>query len=374
MARRAWFLAATVLLAGTLLLVVGCGETLPSTPVEQGAAFVRAGRYDDAIASYTEAIRLSPRDEEAYLYRGRAHHCRNQANDLELAIADFTQAIDIKPKDPEPYYSRSMAYRDHGDAEKSQDDDVTARRLDPRISETYAQLPDVLPPTPPPATNAGGSGDTTSVDTILGGAGSGSKDGDGLSGKSTPSATDDDLLSRRRNVRDLPAANPSGAERNRRARRESADSLDPLDPLGSNSSKSRSTPRSSAGETWDADRRLRADDSDDGVPRQPSPVPRRRPADRRYDDYRSPLEQRYASPPATSPWQPRTSFSGSLDGGNPYQPAPQSPFPQRTPRPTGYVDEPVQGPFRSQSGGTSSNPYSIPTNHPTTAVHGDLNP
>ncbi len=127
MARRKFFLTVTVFLTGTLLLVAGCGEPFPSTPAEQGAAYVRAGRYDDAIASYTEAIRLSPRDAEAYLYRGRAHHCRNQANDIELAIADFTQAIDITPKDPEPYYSRSLAYRDHGDAEKAQEDDVTAR-------------------------------------------------------------------------------------------------------------------------------------------------------------------------------------------------------------------------------------------------------
>jgi tetratricopeptide repeat protein len=357
MARQVLFLATT------LLLAAGCGESFPSTPAEQGAAYMRAGRYDDAIASYTESIRLNPRDAEAYLYRGRAHHCRNQAGDVDQAIADFAQAIAISPKDPEAYYSRSLAYRDHGDDEKSQDDESTARRLDPRVSETYAQLPDVLPDPTADLTN----------ERRLDDPGTTNKAAESLFGTGAPPATDDDFLPQRRRDLDLPAADRDNADQNPRDRR---DRLDPLDPRGSRdsiSSKSRSTPRQAADDASGAVRRRIADESDEPLTRQSSSIPRRRAVDPRLDDHRSPTEQRYASPPPTSPWLPRGSFSGSLDGGNPYQTAPSSPFPQRAPRPTGFVEEP-QGPYRSQPRGYNSNPYSIPTNRPPGAYHSDLNP
>ena len=110
-------------------LAAGCGESLPSTPIERGAALVHYGRYGEAINAYTEAIQLKPQDAQAYLLRGRAYHARNEPGDLDAAVADFTTGIGLAPKDSELLYNRSMAYRDLGDEEKSHEDAEAARRL-----------------------------------------------------------------------------------------------------------------------------------------------------------------------------------------------------------------------------------------------------
>ncbi len=61
----------------------------------------------------------------------------------------------------------------------------------------------------------------------------------------------------------------------------------------------------------------------------------------------------------------------------------QSPFPQLPPRPTGFVEEQIQSPFRPQPRQTFNNPYAIPTInnrspiptvHPPGAYHEDYNP
>lgn len=340
MARWAFFLAVT------LLVVTGCGQSVPSTPTEQGAAYVRAGRYDDAIASYTEAIRQSPHDAESYLVRGRAHHCRNRAGDLDQAIADFTQAIQIAPQDPEAYYSRSLAYRDQGDAEKSQEDESTARRLDPRVSETYAQLPDVGPKAVTPDSHpVDSSAPNSEVDTLYG-------------TKTTQPAKDDDFLSHNRPELEV---DPLAAEKKQRKDLEDRDALEVRRAREAVARKKRPVAGGAGQRDEDSLARPSGSAASKAAPRRS-----------RDDSLYSPSEPRYASPP-TSPWAPRGAISGNVERGNPYQ-TPSSPFPQRAPRPTGFVEDPGTGPFRSPPRGVSSNPYSIPTNRLPGALHDDLNP
>src|SRR5262249_42536642 len=103
-------------LAAALVLAAGCGQSPVGSPAEQALRELQAGHYDQAITICNELLQQDPRDAAALHYRGRAHHYRNEADDLDLAIADFTEAIKLSPKDPEVYYSRSIAYRDRGDA------------------------------------------------------------------------------------------------------------------------------------------------------------------------------------------------------------------------------------------------------------------
>lgn len=135
MAQRAWFLAAVMALAA------GCGPTAPSTPLERGELLMKQTQYGEAIVALTEAINQDPRDAAAYLARGRAYQCRDDAGDVDAAIADFTSAIGFLPKDPEAYYSRAIAYRRLGNEEKALSDDAMARKLDSRIAEEYEHLP-----------------------------------------------------------------------------------------------------------------------------------------------------------------------------------------------------------------------------------------
>jgi Flp pilus assembly protein TadD len=61
---------------------------------ERGAAHLNKGDIDQAIADYTEAIRLDPYDAEAYNGRGFAYGSKGE---YDRAIADYTEAIRLNP-------------------------------------------------------------------------------------------------------------------------------------------------------------------------------------------------------------------------------------------------------------------------------------
>jgi len=140
MARRA------ILFATLLLLVSGCGDSTPATLTEQGLKELRAGKYDEAIATCGKAIRQNPQDAEAYLYRGRAYQFRNAMGDPPRAIADFSEAIRFAPDSSDAYYSRAIIYRDLGQTELADADDKNARAADSLLQEVYRKLPE--PPLP----------------------------------------------------------------------------------------------------------------------------------------------------------------------------------------------------------------------------------
>jgi Flp pilus assembly protein TadD len=53
------------------------------------------GDLDAAIADYTEAIRLDPRDSTAYRHRGLAYEAKG---DGEHASADYNMVIQLRTK------------------------------------------------------------------------------------------------------------------------------------------------------------------------------------------------------------------------------------------------------------------------------------
>ena len=63
----------------------------------RGDAYWAKGDQDQAIADYSEAVRLSPRNVSYYRDRGRAYLYRGS---LQSAQADFKQASDLDAKDP----------------------------------------------------------------------------------------------------------------------------------------------------------------------------------------------------------------------------------------------------------------------------------
>ena len=70
------------------------------------------GRLDTAIADFTEAIRLDPKNAETYSNRGWAY---NRKGDHDTAIADCTEAIRLDPKMADAYGDRGWAYNEKGD-------------------------------------------------------------------------------------------------------------------------------------------------------------------------------------------------------------------------------------------------------------------
>jgi hypothetical protein len=356
--------------AAVLLLLAGCGQSPTLTLAEQGTRELQAGRYDDAIATCNEAIRLNPQDANAYHCRGRAYHYRNQAGDLGRAIADFTESIHIAPNEAESYYSRSIAYRDQGDAKAATKDEMTARELDVQLKETYAELADMTPP------GLAGSGQS---DPSNGDANADAAKEANDHENAKPGADDVPFPSRRSEQLEpkkpaseapVPGADPQASSQDQirelltvpqfRLPRANPDSAATDD-----NSRSGANPAHRRGEPAAA---------------PPSRAPGRSRAGERPQAGTS----RFAPDPLPirSPWQTPGQYPASDQqpyAASPYQRPVQSPFPQAQPRPTGFFREQPQsssgdGPRQYYNNPYSTGPAPNPTVHPPGAYQEDFNP
>jgi tetratricopeptide (TPR) repeat protein len=77
----------------------------------KGMAALRAKDFDKAIAAFSEAIRIEPKDPETFRDRARAYA---EKGDLDKAIADHTEVIRLEPC-PKAYWSRGDIYVQKGD-------------------------------------------------------------------------------------------------------------------------------------------------------------------------------------------------------------------------------------------------------------------
>ena len=68
-----------------------------------GSAYYLLKKYNEAFAEYSEAIKINPQNDEAYIFRGKAFHILEKYNE---AIADYSEAIKIKPQNDEAYIIR----------------------------------------------------------------------------------------------------------------------------------------------------------------------------------------------------------------------------------------------------------------------------
>ena len=66
----------------------------------QGKDAAKDGKTDEAIALFTKALELKPKDDEVMIERGKAYETKKE---LEKAIADYDNALNIK-KDEKLYF------------------------------------------------------------------------------------------------------------------------------------------------------------------------------------------------------------------------------------------------------------------------------
>jgi tetratricopeptide (TPR) repeat protein len=92
--------------------------------------------YDQAIAAYDQAIRIDPRNADAF--GGRAL-VWSEKNELDKAIADLTEAIRLEPEYPDSYVSRGWAWQTKGQLDQAIADFSEAIRRDPgdRVALVY---------------------------------------------------------------------------------------------------------------------------------------------------------------------------------------------------------------------------------------------
>jgi tetratricopeptide (TPR) repeat protein len=114
--------------------VVDTNKLRASEYFERAYQHGEAGRYDDAIRDYTEAIRLNPQDAIAYNNRGVAY---KNKGDYDRAIADYTEAIRLNPQYANAYYNQGIAYSKKGDYDRAIANCTEAIRLNPQEALTY---------------------------------------------------------------------------------------------------------------------------------------------------------------------------------------------------------------------------------------------
>lgn len=114
----------------------------PSTPSPDSAeAFLAKGEksfrnrdFDDAIAKFSESIRLRPSYAIGYLRRGWSYLVKRN---WDRAIADFTEAIRLGPDSADAYYARGFAYLGKDQSYQAIKDCNDALRLDTHHAEAY---------------------------------------------------------------------------------------------------------------------------------------------------------------------------------------------------------------------------------------------
>jgi tetratricopeptide (TPR) repeat protein len=103
------YIASATTLIGAVLACCWCDGASPEAEnaYQQGKKAFSRNDFDAAIRCCNEAIRLDPKDADAYCYRGLAY---GDQGEHDKAIADFTEAIRLDPKCAAAYLCRGEAY------------------------------------------------------------------------------------------------------------------------------------------------------------------------------------------------------------------------------------------------------------------------
>lgn len=103
--------------------------------IEGGTQHLKAGRFNDAISVFTNAIRINRGDFKAYLGRGMAYYL---IKDYRKAVEDFSVAIELEPSEPNLYANRANAYTRQQYYQKAIADHTEVLRLRPKDPTSLA--------------------------------------------------------------------------------------------------------------------------------------------------------------------------------------------------------------------------------------------
>jgi tetratricopeptide (TPR) repeat protein len=106
------------------------GYLFAARSMTDGKAF-----FDQAVADFTEAIKIDPKATEAYLGRAGLY---SQKNDYDPAIEDYSQALRLDPKNEEAYTYRGGLYSQKGKYDEALADFNEALRLNPQCKNVHA--------------------------------------------------------------------------------------------------------------------------------------------------------------------------------------------------------------------------------------------
>lgn len=97
--------------------------------INRGVAYKSSGRYELAVADYTRALRIAPKD--ALLFQNRANALR-EMGDYDAALEDIQKSIDLDPKSAGAWYVRGAIAEARSNAGNARKYYMTALSLDPQ--------------------------------------------------------------------------------------------------------------------------------------------------------------------------------------------------------------------------------------------------
>ena len=98
----------------------------PMTFYNRGNTFAKAGEWDRAISDYTQSLSISPYVAGIYVSRGNIYFLKGE---YERSISDYSQALRLDSKDAKTYLRRGGAYLRTGEEGKASEDFGKAKRL-----------------------------------------------------------------------------------------------------------------------------------------------------------------------------------------------------------------------------------------------------
>jgi tetratricopeptide (TPR) repeat protein len=112
-------------------LLVGCG--VASESMERGIAYYHDRQYVSAADAFSDALVDDPTSAAAWNNRGAA---RLRFGETNRAIADFNRALELSPRDADIYYNRANALVEAGQYQDAIADYTRAAELKPGLAET----------------------------------------------------------------------------------------------------------------------------------------------------------------------------------------------------------------------------------------------
>lgn len=109
-------------------------NTKAAALLEQGRAFHDDGQNVEAIKAYTEALRLDPRNHEAWNWLGMV---RDNNQEPDKAIEAYSQAVRLKPDFAPAYHNRALVYDQKREYDKALADYKEALRINPQYAVAY---------------------------------------------------------------------------------------------------------------------------------------------------------------------------------------------------------------------------------------------
>jgi len=105
--------------------------------IDQGIKHSQAGRYDQALQAFDQALKLKPNDPALITYKGTVYYAKgNNAQALQMC----EQALKLNPNFGRAYYQRGMIYQNQEKYRQALEDLQKAKGLGYGIDPDFIEL------------------------------------------------------------------------------------------------------------------------------------------------------------------------------------------------------------------------------------------